>query len=313
MPRISFYAVIVDAFTRRAGDGNRAGIVPEADEMDETAMQVAARAVAASETAFLLTPRGGADLRLRYFTPSAEIEFCGHDTVATFHWLAEKGKLRVPGTYRLETAVGVLDVELERDGAGCRVWFATPRREWGPSPIASPELMRLLEGTAGMLDPELPVRRCGAQIIVPLLRRADLWAMAPRWDELQAAGLAHGVRGFYVFTRDAADSTHITQGRYFAPAVGVREDPATGSASGPLAEYLAEHGVLSLPPAGGRGRACAEQGDAMGKPGRVHLEVTGTPDHIERVRVGGTAVTVMEGTLFVGDESEAAAVIPSER
>jgi PhzF family phenazine biosynthesis protein len=79
--------------------------------------------------------------------------------------------------------------------------------------------------------------------------------------------------------------------------MGVREDPVTGSASGVFAEYLALQGVLGLPRLGGTVRARIEQGNAMGKPGQVELEVSGRPGAVERVRVGGTAITVMQGTL----------------
>ncbi|HET9328318.1 MAG TPA: PhzF family phenazine biosynthesis isomerase [Candidatus Eisenbacteria bacterium] len=301
MSRTSFHAAIVDAFTRRAGEGNRAGVVPDAGRMSEAMMQAAAHAVGASETAFVMAPCDGAHLRLRYFTPTAEIEFCGHATVATFHRLVEMGTLEAPGTYQLDTEAGIVEVELERDGEACRVWIVTPRHAWNDSPLEPAELMRLLGGTPPMLDSTLPIRSSGSKLFVPIRRRADLWSLTPRWDELTAAGLARELRGFYVFTREAADPAHVTQGRYFAPAVGVREDPATGSASGPLAEYLALHGVLALPEAGGDARACAEQGDAMGKPGRLQLEVRGTREGIARARVGGTAVTVMDGTLFVSD------------
>ena len=300
MQRQPIHAAIVDAFTRTAGQGNRAGVVIQADGLADATMRAAARAVAASETAFGLAPPAGADVRLRYFTPATEVEFCGHATVATFHRLAETGVLAVPGRYRLETAAGRLEVELETEERGCRVWIETPRYPWQECPIEQQELARLLGGAPRMLDPELPVQRSGPKVFVPLGRRDDLWSLSPRWDDLAAAGLAHEVHGFYAFTRDAAEPGHIVQGRFFAPAMGIREDPATGAANGPLAEYLAAHGALALPPAGGTVRARVEQGDAMGKPGRVDIEVTGAPGKIARARVGGVAVTVMDGTLFPG-------------
>lgn len=294
------HATIVDAFTRTAGHGNRAGVVVESAGLDDGAMRAVARAVAAAETAFSLPPPAGADVRLRYFTPATEVSFCGHATVATFHRLAETGALRAPGRYQLETAAGRLEVELEPVDGACRVWIATPRDPWSDSPIPLADLMKLLGGDAGMVDRALPARRSGPKVFVPLSRRDDLWALSPRWDELADAGLQHELHGFFVFTRDASEADHVAQGRFFAPALGVREDPVTGSANGPLAEYLALHGVLPLPPGGGAARARAEQGDAMGKPGRVDLEVTGAPGHIERARVGGVAVTVMDGILYPG-------------
>ena len=291
--------MVIDAFTRVPGLGNRAGVVSEPAPLDDERMQRAAGAVAAAETAFLLPPPDGADVRLRYFTPVDEIPFCGHATVASFHWLAETGSLAVPGTYRLDCPAGRLEIELEPEESGCRVWMATPRHPWEPSPIAGASLMGLLGGSQGMRDSALPLERAGRHLYIAISKRTDLWSLVPRWDALSAEGERHGVRGFYAFTRDVADPGSITHGRYFAPSFGVREDPVTGSASGPLAEYLARHGVIALPPEGGTARARAEQGDAMGKPGRVELEVRGSAGNVEGVRVGGAAVTVLEGTLRV--------------
>ena len=294
---MSIPIAIVDAFTKTPGTGNRAGIAPDAAGMDEAAMLRAAAAVAASETSFLLTPASGVDVSLRYFTPTAEIPFCGHATVATFHWLAEKKRLAVPGRYQLECPGGRLEIELEASDDGVRVWMETPQFAFEDSPIPLKELVALLGGSWGVLDATLPVARAGYRILVPVKRRADLWALVPRWDLLTPAIEAHGVRSVYVFTRDAIEPGSIAHGRYFAPGFGIKEDPVTGSATGVFAGYLARNGVLSLPSTGSVVRARVEQGDVMGKAGRLDIEVTGTAAHVERARVGGFAVTILEGTL----------------
>jgi len=291
-------AIIVDAFTRSPGSGNRAGIIPDAAPLDEKAMQRAATAIAAAETAFVLPPPEGATVRLRYFTPGDEIPFCGHATVATFHWLAETGALAVPGRHTLDCPAGRFEIDLEREaGGGCRVWMSTPRHPFEPGPIAGATLFGLLGGTLGMRDQDLPIERAGRHLYIPIKRRSDLWSLMPQWDALVAEGERHAIRGFYAFTRDAIEPGSVFHGRYFAPSFGVREDPVTGSAIGPLVEYLARYGVMPLPAGGGTVRGRAEQGDAMGKPGRPELEVTGTPEKITGVRVGGLAVTVLEGNL----------------
>jgi PhzF family phenazine biosynthesis protein len=295
LPRLG--VAIVDAFTRDAGHGNRAGIVLDAEGLDADRMVAIARAVAASETAFVTPGRNGADFSFRYFTPSSEIEFCGHDTVATFHYLVEIGRIVALGRYRLDCPAGRVEVEVEPVDDHVRVWMATPRHPWQESPIPASKLLPLLGARPEALDPGMPVMRTGPKMFLPFARKADLRSLAPRWDDLAAAGMEHGVNGFFVFTREAEDPEHVVQGRFFAPALGVQEDPVTGSANGPLAEYLAMQGVLALPPGGGTARGRAEQGNAMGKPGRVDLEVTGRPGAIERVRVGGVAVTVVEGAL----------------
>lgn len=294
---MSLPIAIVDAFTKTPGTGNRAGISPDAAGLDEAAMLRAAAAVAASETAFILTPPSGVDVSLRYFTPTAEIPFCGHATVATFHWLAEKKRLAVPGRYRLECPGGRLEIELEPSDDGVRVWMETPQFAFEDSPIPLKELVALLGGTWGVLDATLPVARAGYRILVPVKKRADLWALLPRWDLLTPAIEAQGVRSVYVFTRDAIESGSVAHGRYFAPGFGIKEDPVTGSATGVFAGYLARNGVLSLPSSGGVVRARVEQGDVMGKAGRLDIEVTGSAAQVERARVGGVAVTILEGTL----------------
>ena len=294
---MSLPIALVDAFTKTPGTGNRAGIVPDTAGMDEAAMLRTAAAVAASETAFLLPPPAGLDARFRFFTPGAEVPFCGHATIATFHWLAEQKHVAAPGRYRMEAPAGRFEIELERSDDGVRVWMETPRFAFEDSPIPLKELVALLGGPWGILDPTLPVSRAGYRIFVPLKKRADLWALQPRWDLLTPAIEAHGVKGVYAFTRDVIEPGSVAHARNFSPGFGVREDPATGSAGGVLAGYLAKNGTLSLPSTGGVVRSRIEQGDVMGKPGRLDIEVTGTPASVERARVGGFAVTILEGSL----------------
>ena len=271
---------LVDAFTATRGEGNRAGVVLDADGLDDATMGAIAKAVGAAETAFL---RPG--LRLRYFSPATEIPFCGHATLATIHRLGELGLL-APGRHTIECPAGRVEVELE---AGGRVWLTTPQYPWVESPVAEAELFRLLGGTPAMRDPELPILRAGVKLFVPFARRADLFALSPRWDEIRALAPAHGVEGIFAFTRETIEPESVVHGRFFAPAMGILEDPVTGAANGPMAAYLARQGVLRVP-----ARARAEQGDAMGKPGRIDYDVTA-----ERARIGGVAVTVMSGTMHV--------------
>ena len=289
---------IVDAFTQTPGAGNRAGVVLDAAGLDGEAMQRIAVAVGASETAFLLSPPREGTIRLRYFALTEEIAFCGHATVATFHLLAERGVLSVPGTYRLECPAGTLEVELESLGArGTRAWIVTPRLPWVESPVPLETVMSLVGGSVEMVDRSLPVLRNGHRVVVPLRRREDVWALAPRSGALAEVLRPHGLSGVYVFTRETKDASSVAHARYFVPGIGVAEDPVTGSAAGPLGMYLATRGLLALPAEGGTVRARIEQGDAIGKPGRIEVEVTGRAGEPKQARIGGVAVTVIEGTL----------------
>ncbi len=285
---------IVDAFTKTPGAGNRAGVVLDAAGLDAAAMQRIAAAVGASETAFFLSAPGERTVRLRYFAPLEEIPFCGHATVATFHLLAERGVLASPGTYTLECPAGTLDVELEQGG---RVWVTPPRPPSSESPVPVETLMALAGGTVEMVDRSLPVLRYGHRVLVPLRRREDVWSLMPRGAALDAALRPHGMSGLYVFTRDTLEAGSAVHSRYFVPGVGIPEDPVTGAAGGPVGMYLATQGLLTLPAGGGTVRTRIEQGDAIGKPGRVELEVTGRAGQPEKVRISGVAVTVLDGTL----------------
>ncbi len=285
---------LVDAFTRTAGQGNRAGVVVNPPPLDNAGRLAVARAVAASETAFVEVRDGGASLWLRYFTPTTEVPYCGHATVATFRYLADLGRLAWPGFFSFECGAGRHDVEVERGEDGIRIWLTTPQQPWAENPIAVDGLMKILGGTTRMLDTGLPIQRTGPKLFVPLTNRDDLFSLQPHWSELAANGL-----NVFAFTRDVLEPESVAHGRYFAPKDGVREDPVTGAASGPLAVYLTQNGVLRLPKNGGVVRARTEQGDSMGKPGRVDLELTGTGSKIERVRIGGLATVVMTGEVHI--------------
>jgi PhzF family phenazine biosynthesis protein len=278
---------LVDAFTRAPGAGNRAGVVLATEPLDATRMQAVAAAVGVSVTAFVL-PGGDGDTELRFFSSRAEIPFCGYATIAAMQLLAERGVMPAPGRTHVRCGSGRLAVEIEPTSDGIRVWMATPLPPLAPSPLHAGQLMALLGGDARMLDRALPMRRAGRTLFVPLQRRHDLWGLAPRCEALAAAGGEHDIECYYVFTRETLEAGSVAHGRFFAPALGIHEDPVTGSANGPLAVYLVENGVLTVP-----ARARTEQGDVIGRPGRVELDVTEAGP-----RVGGVAVTVMEARLL---------------
>ena len=290
------HIALVDAFTNQAGSGNRAGVVLDATGLSEKQRQDAARAVGASETAFLFPgpkPSAGPDslrspsMKLRYFTPTTEVPFCGHATVATFH------QLKRTGVIAFECPAGKLQVEVND-----RVWLEPPIGERNEElPRGGAERLARWRGefsalddslysiVGGARDKNLPAERCGRFALLPMATRRELFALEPRWEDLVSASRERGLTGVLVFTRDTIEKGNVSCSRFFAPGSGIREDPVTGSVHGPLASYLARHGILQR-----RGRA--EQGDAMGKPGRLELEVG------DRVRVGGEAVTVIEGELL---------------
>ena len=297
----------VDAFTSRPFEGNPAGVVPDARGLREDAMQTLARELNLSETAFILpSNRKDADLRIRWFTPTEEVPLCGHATIASFHALAEEGlagmKTNGQHYFRLETKSGVLAVKVEKNFRGIGVEFDLPVprfrvvRRLGTSFLESLDLR-----TADLLR-SMPIVIHG-NFYIPVKGLAVLRRMQPCFPALTAACKRRKVQGVCVFTFETVETSSSVHSRFFAPSVGIDEDPVTGSANGPLGVYLA----TIAQPAGtkipcrelpdGRTEFIGEQGDEIGRRGRVRIRIQRTNGHVSRVTIGGEAVTVSSGTV----------------
>jgi trans-2,3-dihydro-3-hydroxyanthranilate isomerase len=288
----------VDAFTTTPLGGNPCAVVFEADTLDTHTMQAIAREMNLSETAFVLES-DRADVRARYFTPAEEIPLAGHPTIATFHALVESGRLPFAGpaqTYTLELSVGVIDVEVHGDdGVAARVIMSqrAPEflRQYRPEEVLpvfglSPE--DLLQGA--MIQ---TVSTGTPQLMVPLrtadcLRRVEMNTAAYR--ALRAAGDFFSP---HFFILGGATDEGDTFSRHLGVPPDMVEDPFTGSATGGMGAYLWHYGLIAQP------SFVAEQGHWMNRPGSATVEVVGPPDAIGTVRVGGPAITVMEGVLKV--------------
>jgi trans-2,3-dihydro-3-hydroxyanthranilate isomerase len=294
-----------DVFTNDLLTGNqlavflepRAGIAPEL-------MQALAREMAFSESTFVFPPeRPDTDMRVRIFTPSAELPMAGHPTIGTAFALAHAGRL-APGQPRVVfgEGVGPVPVDLEwQDGRLAFAWMTQPRPQFGATLGATSALAAALGLTLDDLETGLPLQlvSCGGEpfVLVPIRTRAaiDRSSMDGRaWaDALQAQNVP--VRPVYVFSLEPAADAAAVYSRMFAPMLGIQEDAATGSASGPLGAYLARY----------RGMAAQQpiinlQGVRMNRPSRIHIRavVDGTGG-ISAVRVGGTAVLAGTGTVQV--------------
>lgn len=283
----------VDAFADEPFAGNPAGVVLDASGLSDDAMRRIAREMNLSETAFLLPAgRSDADLRIRWFTPAVEVDLCGHATVATFHAGMESGRLEA-GRYRMECLSGVLPVELSRGQDGRpRVSMGLPVVSL--EEVAPPDDLEAALGIAHtVLAGDLPIMKAGDWLVIPFRRRKDLEALAPdfaavhRWKR-------HGVGAVIVMTTETIETGSAVHLRMFAPSYGIDEDPVTGSAQGPLAVYMHSCGLLRQ----GESAYVAEQGDAIGRPGRVVVDVR-RGESVEAITISGRAVTVIEGTIHL--------------
>lgn len=260
---------VVDAFTDRAFAGNPAAVCPSDGPPDESRMRLVAREMNLSETAFVWPEGDG--WRLRWFTPESEVRLCGHATLATAHVLWQSGTLdaQTPAVFR--TLSGTLvarraEAEIELD---------FPEEPLQPVP-APPGLLEAL----GVREAEAVfIGWTGTRFVVEVTRASVVREARPSMEALRAVG-----SGRVAITARSDDPAYDIVSRYFAPGIGVPEDPVTGSAHCALGPYWAEK----------LGRAELRGWQASARGGTIRL-VTGGG----RVRLFGQAVTVMRGELLV--------------
>jgi PhzF family phenazine biosynthesis protein len=294
---VPFY--FVDVFASQPLTGNPLSLVTDADGLTEAQMRAIAREFNQSETTFLLRPsRPGATWRLRSFTPiGAEVFGAGHNALGAWLWLAAAGRLRPGhGGPRLAQEIGdeVLPVEVIREeGRPAAVWMDQSPPQFGEPVAASEELAGSLGLTEDDLvagEPAQVVSTGAGHLMVPVRDRVAVDRAAPDAARLAAALRRAGGEGCYLYSRDPVDDAGaVAYTRFFNPTMGISEDPATGTAAGPLVAKLAAEGRIP-----DNVTAVVEQGHALGRPSRIQVAVAGP-----RVRVGGSGLVVAQGTLKV--------------
>ena len=275
----SFRYVVADVFTGTPLEGNGLAVFTDARELPEERLQPLARELNLSETVFVYPPEAGGHAKIRIFTPTSEVPFAGHPTLGTAFVLAAPLQL---AEIRLETGVGVIPVQLERDHARIVFgWMAQPVPKIEPYAAAEALLAAL-----GVEESKLPVELYdnGLQhVYVTLGSEDDVAALQPDPNALMRLPDVLGVNCF-------AGSGTQWKTRMFAPAGGVPEDPATGSAAGPLACHVVRHGLVEP------GTTIEiTQGVEIRRPSLLHARAEGSPDRIDKVEVGGAAVVVARG------------------
>ncbi|HEY2600841.1 MAG TPA: PhzF family phenazine biosynthesis protein [Thermoleophilaceae bacterium] len=276
-----FRYVIADVFTGTPLTGNQLAVFTDAREIPEDRYQDIAREMNFSETVFVFPPSDGdAHVHIRIFTPAAELPFAGHPTLGSAFVLA--GPLQLT-EIRLQTGIGVVPVRVDREGA--RISFGRmvqPIPTWQPYDDEAEALAAL-----GVERSELPVESYEngpRHVFVRLASEDAVAAVDPDMGRLRKLGTL----GFSTF---AGDGTRWKT-RMFGPGMGVSEDPATGSAAGPLGVHLLRHGLTES------GQEIElVQGVEIKRPSKLYVRVTGTPDQIDSVEVGGEAVIVANGEL----------------
>jgi len=294
-----------DVFTDHLFGGNQLAVVLDGRWLASAEMQAIAKEMNFAETTFVLPgERSDTDVRMRIFTPGAEMPMAGHPTVGSTFALARAGVIPV-GCERFVFGLNIGPTPVSLTWRGTELWFVwmTQLAPTFSEPIADPAAAAAALGLpeAAVAGTGLPVQdvSCGVPyVMVPLPTRSAVDAVAidrAALDRLLRLSRG-GSEAVFVFSAERGDDTATVYSRMFAPGLGVDEDPATGSASGPLGCYLVTHKVV---PPERAGSILSLQGVRMGRPSHVHIAIGLEGGAIASVRVGGEAVLAGEGTLYV--------------
>ena len=276
---------IADVFTDKPYAGNQLGVFPDAQGLSDRAMQAIARELNFAETTFVLPPT-----RVRIFTPASEMQFAGHPTVGTAAVLAQLRKMDLPARIVLEEGIGPVPVDVSRRGAHIHAEFTIEK------PVEMPAQRVDKSAAAAALSlPESAVLEtwfASGGVRFAFIRLADR-AAVDRVELDRAAWNRHFKSAWasqlYFFTGESE-----IYARMFAPALGILEDPATGSAAVGLAGVLASRhsstdGMITLH---------IEQGVAMGRPSQLEATAEKRGGRVVRIKVGGSSVITAEGTMY---------------
>ncbi len=290
----------VDAFTTESFGGNPAGVVLDAQGLQPEQMQKIASEMQASETAFVLGLQDEV-VRLRFFSPLAEVEFCGHASVAAISALVWSGRLQLQsevdrviieaGTARVPAAIHPHPV--------CGVEVMLEFADLGIKPVAARR--DLIAGVLGVGKDDVPERwplalsRAGMwSLVVPMARKDVVDAACPDQVLLTQLNRKLGVTVTMIYTWQGPTDLYC---RGFAPAVGIPEDPVTGTGLAAVAALMVSERALQLSPP--LTRLSAEQGTQVGRPGHAKFEVAHQDHKVLSVRIFGTAVKTLHGKIRV--------------
>jgi trans-2,3-dihydro-3-hydroxyanthranilate isomerase len=280
----TFRYVLADVFTDTPLEGNGLAVFTDARGLPEESLQPLARELNLSETVYVYPAQHEGHARIRIFTPMDELPFAGHPVLGTAFVLA--APLQLPEIV-LETGKGPIPVRLEREeGRLSFGWMRQPVPTVEPFP-AEAELL----AAVGVERSELPVELYDNGVRHVYIALASVEAVEALEPDLQALKRLQGIVGTNCF----AGEGDRWKTRMFAPADGVAEDPATGSAAGPLAFHLARHGRIDF----GR-EIVISQGAEIRRPSTLHARASGSAEGIDSVEVGGSAVVVARGEFQLG-------------
>jgi trans-2,3-dihydro-3-hydroxyanthranilate isomerase len=296
MPTLPFMQV--DAFTKNALGGNPCAILLDTQGLDSKTMLAIAKEMNLSETAFV-RQSARADFGMRFFTPAEEIPLAGHPTIATTFALVHSGRLPLVSdhtTISVELQAGIIEVEIfSRDGKVDKIVMSQKKPVF-LSELEASDVMPVFGLQEEDVLPGVPIQIVSTgtpQLMIPL---HQLDALKRIQVDVNAYLRLRQDAGFFsphLFCLQGITAEGDVFARHFGVPPDTPEDPFTGSATGGMGAYLWHYGLIDRPV------FTAEQGHWMGRPGVAQVEVVGPPEDIETVRVGGSAVLVLEGKFYL--------------
>ena len=280
----------IDAFTSEVFGGNSAAVIYQ-DDLPGKLMQQIAKEMNLSETAFI-SLSDEADYKLRWFTPTIEVELCGHATIASLHYLSENGFVKDDSTVTFETLSGILDCQIENENYSMKL----PIPKFQKYKHDSKDIIEALGLKHSDLDTNYPLLlQNSGNLFIYIKSLEALKKLNPDFSGLLK--LSNGNKGFTeftVFTKETVNEGNDAHLRFFAPFYGIDEDPVTGSANGPLLLVLKKLGLIEADTE--NKKYIFEQGDFLGRKGRVTVTYSAAKNEL---MISGNAVTVMRGELLI--------------
>ncbi|HEY5826446.1 MAG TPA: PhzF family isomerase [Cyclobacteriaceae bacterium] len=292
----------IDSFTKEKFKGNPAGVVVNADGLSNTQMQLIARELNNSETAFIFSPDDDhCDGVIRYFTPKEEVPICGHATIAAMYAKAIEENMGSK-VLNMKTKIGILPFEVIRKDEDYEVVMTQGKFELS-DPFDNQTTDQLLNALG--LDPSDIQEKCPVQIastghskvMIGIKSRKKLNQLNPNYSKLAKLSKQINCNGYFVFTFDSDDKEILTYGRMFAPAIGINEDPVTGNANGPLGGYLIQNGIVKSKESNFEFNG--RQGEKIDRLGVVKVNVKIENHKPALIQIRGNAIVVFKTEIEI--------------
>ena len=287
----------IDSFSDKKFLGNPAGVVYNADGLNEVDMQRIARELNNSETAFIFSSDSQEyDVHVRFFTPLKEVPICGHATIAAHYVIALENKLKEKTCIRQKTGAGILPVEIEPLGNSYNIVVTQGKVEFG-NIIEGNDLGRLVSALGidnNDLITEAPVQIVStghSKVMIGIKDYQQLHNLTPDMRELNKLSEKINCNGYFVFTFDSNEADILIKGRMFAPAIGIEEDPVTGNANGPVGAYIVKYKLSEFDD---NLKFSAKQGMSIDREGKINVNVSIENGEPVKVQVSGTATVVFK-------------------